>query len=97
MFDVIWEPPSSESGGGPVTSYQAQVRIGNETWRNCTTTAEERSCLFEGLVKETKYHARVRAVNVNGPSNWSEGPIEADYAGILSIYKNTISSNDWGL
>ena len=66
-----------------MTSYQAQVWMGNETWRNCTTNSEKRSCLLEGLVQKAKHNFRVRALNEKGPSKWSDGPIETGYTGML--------------
>ena len=82
-FEVTWEPPSFESGGGPITSYEAQVRIENVTWRNCSTTSINRRYLFEGLVKDAKYLVRVRALNKKGQSEWSGGPLSVGFSGML--------------
>ena len=82
-YIVSWEPSTKETGGGPVTGFQAQVRMENEAWHNCTASSEKRSCLFKGLVNETKYFVRIRAINSKGPSDWIDGLIEAGYRGII--------------
>lgn len=85
MFNVSWESPTFDSGGGPIITYRAQVRMENEDWRNCMTSSESRSCLFRGLVKEAKYYVRVQAINRIGPSDWSNGSFVAGYSGILAV------------
>ena len=83
VFDVSWDPPSSESVDRPVTGYQIQVGMDNYSWNNCTTTPEKHSCLFKGLLKKGKYYVRVRAFNKKGPSDWSKGLIAASFSGML--------------
>ena len=92
VFNVSWDPPSSESGGGPVTRYQAQVQIEHESWSNCTTTPVKRSCLFKGLLKKGKYFVRVRALNLRGPSDWSKGYTLSDFSGMPSIFDQACNS-----
>ncbi|XP_078371879.1 receptor-type tyrosine-protein phosphatase F-like isoform X3 [Oculina patagonica] len=81
VFNVSWESPASDSGGGPITAYQAQVRMEHEDWHNCKTSSKIRSCLFTGLVNEAKYYVRVQAINRKGPSDWFNESIVADYTG----------------
>ncbi|KAL9972475.1 hypothetical protein ACROYT_G018783 [Oculina patagonica] len=81
VFNVSWKSPASDSGGGPITAYQAQVRMEHEDWRNCTTSSETKSCSFSGLVKEAKYYVRVQAINRKGPSDWSNTSFVADFTG----------------
>lgn len=81
-YNVSWEKPTSDSGGGPITAYRAQVRMQSEdSWRDCTTSVEKRSCVFKGLVNESKYHVRVQAINRKGPSDWYYGSFDAVYTG----------------
>ncbi|KAL9972466.1 hypothetical protein ACROYT_G018772 [Oculina patagonica] len=81
VFNVSWESPASDSGGGPITAYQAQVRMEHEDWHSCSTSSESRSCLFGGLVNKAKYYVRVQAINRKGPSDWFNGSFEAEYTG----------------
>lgn len=78
---VTWESPPFESGGGPITGYQAQVQMQHDDWYNCTTSSRERTCLIEGLVNQAKYYVRVQAINRKGPSDWINGFIEASFTG----------------
>ena len=83
-YNASWETPAFDSGGGPTTAYQAQVRMQSEDWwRDCTTSLEKRSCVFRGLVNQTKYHVRVQAINRKGPSDWYYGSFDAVYAGTM--------------
>lgn len=86
VFDVLWEPPAFNSGGGSIKGYLAEVAMDNKTWHNCTTNSEGRSCLFKGLFKKTKYHVRVQAFNTKGASDWSYGFISAGLSGMLQTH-----------
>ena len=84
VFEVIWNPPSLDSGGGPLTGYQVQLRRldwGSGGWRNCTTFVSNHSCLFTDLSSETGYLIRVRAFNMKGPGQWAETPKTTDLIG----------------
>ena len=72
-FQVTWNPPSLDSGGGPLTGYQFQLKLrkGNGGWRNCTAFFSNHSCLFTNLRSKTEYDVRVRAFNQNGSSQWA--------------------------
>ena len=70
-FDVYWDPPSLESGGGPLTGFQAQMKRKGDDWYNCTTFLTNHSCSFKGLQSETEYHFRVQALNQKGASEWA--------------------------
>lgn len=85
LFNVSWESPTFDSGGGPITAYRVQVRMENEDWRNCSSSSESRSCLFRGLVKKAKYYVRVQAINRIGPSDWSNGSFVAEFSGIFAV------------
>lgn len=90
-YHVSWEKPIYDSGGGPITSYRAQVQMQSEdSWRDCTTSLEKRSCVFRGLVKESKYHVRVLAINRKGLSDWYNGSFDANYAGEVSSCKKGV-------
>lgn len=80
-FNVSWEKPASNSGGGPITAYRVQVQMEHGDWLNCTTSSENRSCLFRDLVNEAKYNVRIQAIKMKGPSEWFHGSFEADYSG----------------
>ena len=74
VFVVTWNPPSHDSGGGPLTGYQVQLRLlGGESggWRNCTAFVSNHTCLFTDLRSETKYLILVRAFNKKGPGQWA--------------------------
>ena len=84
VFEVIWNPPSLDSGGGPLTGYQVQLSTlggGSGGWRNCTTFVSNHSCLFTDLSSETRYLIRVRAFNMKGPGQWAETPKKTDLIG----------------
>lgn len=69
---IFWEPSNVASGGGPATSFQAQLRKegdDDDDWRNCTT--ELWSCVFKDLLSDTDYDIRVKAINEKGSSNWT--------------------------
>ena len=44
--------------------------------------------MFRGLVKKSKYHVRVLAINRKGPSDWYYGSFDATYAGEVASCKN---------
>ena len=70
IFEVTWNTPSLDSGGGPLTGYQVQLREERGGWRNCTVFLSRHSCLFTDLRSETNYEIRVRAFNKKGPGQW---------------------------
>ncbi|XP_078371996.1 uncharacterized protein LOC144655586 [Oculina patagonica] len=70
-FEVIWEPSTEDSGGGPVTGFHAQLRKRGDDWHHCTNFPTNRSCLFKDLLSETDYDIRIQAVNQKGSSNWT--------------------------
>ena len=74
VFVVTWNPPSHDSGGGPLTGYQVQLRSSRAErggWRNCTVFLLRHICLFKDLRSETSYEIRVRAFNKKGPGQWA--------------------------
>ena len=74
VFEVTWNPPYSDSGGGPLTGYQVQLNTsggGSGGLRNCTAFFSNHSCLFTDLRSETEYQIRVRAFNKKGPGQWA--------------------------
>lgn len=88
IVNVSWDPPPDESESRPVASYEAEVGLDNYTWNNCIKTSEKRSCQFRGLLKTRKYPVRVRALNPQGPSNWSKGFISLNASGTLKNNSN---------
>ena len=89
-FEVTWNPPSLDSGGGPLTGYQVQLRtnkLGGESgdWRNCTAFVSSHSCLFKNLRSTTLYDIRVRAFNKKGPGQWAYTSETTDIIGKYSI------------
>lgn len=91
VFNASWESLTTDSGGGPITAYRAQVQMEHKDWHNCTASSESRSCLFRGLVNKGEYRVRVQAINRKGPSDWFNGSFEADsYTGMLV----TVTYND---
>ncbi|CAH3188381.1 unnamed protein product, partial [Porites evermanni] len=72
-FEVTWNPPTLDSGGGPLTGYQVQLKLTeNGGWRNCTAFSSNHSCLFKDLRNKTRYQIRVRAFNKKGPGQWAD-------------------------
>ena len=88
IVNVSWDPPPDESESRPVASYEAEVGLDNYTWNNCIKTSEKPSCQFRGLLKARKYPVRVRALNPQGPSNWSKGFISLNASGTLKYNSN---------
>jgi len=80
-FDVYWVSQSLDSGGGPLTGFQVQMRKKGDDWRNCTTFLTNHSCSFKGLQSKTEYHFRVRALNQKGESEWAEKPLTTGLIG----------------
>ena len=82
-FQVTWNPPSLDSGGGPLTGYQVQLKLREENggWRNCTAFLSNHSCLFTDLRSETEYDIRVRAFNQKGPGQWAYTLETTDFIG----------------
>ena len=81
---VSWNPSSSDSGGGPITSFQAQIREKNSPkWYNCTDFLSNvnDSCSFDGLLSEKAYDVRVRAVNQKGSSDWTNRTYNTEKVG----------------
>ena len=84
VFEVTWNPPSIDSGGGPLTGYQVQLHTsggGNGGLRNCTALFSNHSCLFTDLRSETEYQIRVRAFNKKGPGQWAHTSKKMDLIG----------------
>ncbi len=77
---VIWQAPEFE-GGAPIDHYEVQYRRldlvdGGPTysdWQIQPHGSAETSTTITGLDTETAYRIRVRAVNANGPGEWSAG------------------------
>lgn len=84
-FEVYWKPPSLDSGGGPVTGYEVQLRQTRADWRSCTYVLGGHSCLFTDLRSETKYEIRVRALNQKGPGKWGYALKTTDLIGKFFI------------
>ena len=71
---MTWNPPSPDSGGGPLTAYQVQLGVFGSLssgWSNCTAFVSNHSCLFTDLRSKTSYEIRVRAFNKKGPGQWA--------------------------
>ena len=85
-FEVTWNPPTLDSGGGPLTGYQVQLKLTeNGGWRNCTAFSSNHSCLFKDLRNKTRYQIRVRAFNKKGPGQWADIFETTDLIGKYSI------------
>ena len=91
-FEVTWKPATLDSGGGPLTGYQVQLKqkllkliMENGGWRNCTAFSSNHSCLFKDLRNETEYQIRVRAINKKGPGQWADIAETTDLIGKYSI------------
>jgi len=69
---VSWSAPSDN--GSPITGYEIQQQK-SPYWRNFARTnnasASARSYTLTGLDNGATYQVRVRAINANGPSDWS--------------------------
>ena len=91
-FEVTWNPPVLDSGGGPLTGYQVELQpfesrqITDESWRHCRNFLANHSCLFGGLRSETEYLIRVRAVNQKGPGQWAYTSKRTDIIGKLLLW-----------
>ena len=99
-FEVTWNPPTLDSGGGPLTGYQVQLKL-TETggWRNCTAFSLNHSCLFKDLRNKTRYQIRVRAFNKKGPGQWADTVETTDLIGkysiIILLYYTKVMATLW--
>ena len=84
VLELSWEPSSFDSGGGPVKGFQVQIRKKNDDkWQNCTNCLPNNTCSFHGLLSQTDYHIRIRAVNQKGSSYWRRETVTAGVIGSL--------------
>ena len=75
---VIWEAPEFE-GGAPVESYEARYRqrqfvdgvVAPGEWQPWPHSVDATPATITGLEAGTSYSVQVRAVNANGPGEWS--------------------------
>ena len=73
-MDLQWNEPC-RNGGRPITHYEVEMRIAKpgEDWKPVgDSDGPKRFFSKTGLTKGEKYQFRVRAVNIAGPSDWSE-------------------------
>ena len=84
VVEVSWNPSSADSGGGPITSFHAQIRKENSSkWHNCTDFLSNvnHNCSFDGLLSSKNFNVRVRAVNQKGSSDWTNGTYKTERVG----------------
>ena len=75
---VIWEAPEFE-GGAPVESYEVRYRqrqfvdsvVAPGEWQPWPDSVDATTVTITGLEAGTSYSVQVRAVNANGPGEWS--------------------------
>ena len=75
---VIWEAPEFE-GGAPVESYEVRYRqrqfvdsvVAPGEWQPWPDSVDATTVTITGLEAGTSYGVQVRAVNANGPGEWS--------------------------
>jgi len=89
-FEVTWIQSWKDSGGGPVTRFQVQMKKSGDDWHNCTSFLTNHTCLFNGLQSKTVYDFRVRALNEKG---WSNYTYASETSG--SIGKKTRITKNW--
>ena len=85
-FEVTWNPPTLDAGGGPLTGYHVQLKVTeNGGWRNCTAFSSSHRCLFKDLRNKTTYQIRVRAFTKKGPGQWANTVETTDLIGKYSV------------
>ena len=80
-IEVTWNQSSTDSGGGLVTGFHAQIKKINGDWRNCNIFLSDQSCLFKGLASETDYIIRVKAFNNKTTSDWTNEKTKTGFKG----------------
>ena len=71
-LDVSWTAPDL-NGGPDITGYELQYRQGDGgAWTDWTHGGAATSTRITGLTADTDYQVRVRALNGETPSDWSE-------------------------
>lgn len=84
IVEVLGNRSPSDSGGGPITGFEAQIRKRNSlNWNNCTYDLSNvnYSCSINGSLSKNTYDIRVRAVNQKGPSHWANRTFTAGRVG----------------
>ena len=71
-LDVSWTAPDLD-GGPDIIGYELQYReAGDGAWTDWTHDGTGTSTAITGLTASTEYQARVRALNGETPSDWSD-------------------------
>ena len=66
-----WSAPGL-NGGPALTGYEVQYRAGSGTWTDFGHTGTAVTTTITGLMADTSYQVRVRALNGETPSDWSD-------------------------
>ena len=76
-LDVSWTAPDLD-GGPDIVGYEVQYRPSTAaTWTDWTHGGAATSTRITGLTASTEYQVRVRALNGEMPSDWSEPAVAA--------------------
>ena len=76
-IEVTWDAATDEAGKPPISGYQVERRTGEDgSWGNQQTASggTTKSFTYTGLTNGQEYQVRVRTVNAEGHSAWSDPP-----------------------
>ncbi len=72
-IDLTWSAPSGN--GSPITSYELERKAGADDYIRLTAPDPKAlSYRDEGVVEDTEYTYRLRAINEDGEADWSNDP-----------------------
>ncbi len=77
QLKVTWDAVTDEPGKPPISGYQVERRTGETgSWEDRQTTSSRTttSLIYKSLTNEQVYYVRVRTINDEGESNWSDTP-----------------------
>ena len=76
-LDVSWRAPDN-AGRPAITGYEVQYRTGGGAWSGWPHGGTGTAAMITGLEEDTAYEVQARAINDEGPGEWSAGGRRAD-------------------
>ena len=88
MLILVWTSPDPPNGATSITGYEVQYRMQGKTdWidHDFDSVATTTQTTISGLASNTNYGAQVRAINAEGPGEWSPTSIAKTTEADLTI------------
>ena len=80
QISVSWDEPSNN--GSAITSYGVQYRDSTaDSWIDWSSS-NNTTALITDLTNDTRYQVRIRAINANGSSGWSDATNDTPISGV---------------